>query len=704
MIALSIQGISPVLPLFVLAVMALLSIAIAWWSYHHLSSIPAGKKVALITLRSAAFFLLSLLLLNPFYVWEETEEQRPRLAVYLDNSQSVSIERGDYEGLDTYQQRIDAFREQLSDEYDLEWFLFGGSTEPGEQPQAVEPVTNLEQVIRHMSQQRGQTVASLLWSDGIATQGRDPVFSAQNAPFPIFTVPLGDTSAVRDVRIASLTYNNISYVQTRDRIAVEVQQDGYLDARADIQLLENGTVLESRSVRFAEESSNHEVIFEIEHTEEGLREFEVHIPALPDEFNEQNNTERFTVDVLDDKRIVWSLAFEVHPDIGAIRRFVAADQQTELFQYDEFGPDRYHGDDPMASDEQPDLLILHGLPPEHSRVSSWIEDQNSSKVLFLLPSSLDAARTSERPEWVPINPRTVGGMLNVHLSLSQELYTHPILELPQAAFRTYPTVRAFRGNYSLSSLATVLFSAEFQRSETGIPLLAVEESLDTRTVYVHGFGWNTWARSANEDVRNWYQQFFGNLFSWVSTSPQNRNLSIEPVKDRFAESEIVRIQGTLINERGEPETDAIVEISVLSSSTGEEQTYRLRHTGNGRYDVQLGSFPEGVYTIDAIAQKGDRTLGRADSRFEVSQATREFADTRRDDRVLRQIAERSGGNFIENADFEELFTSLRNAGLHQPIVDVRSETRFLYDIPFWFLIVVGLLTAEWILRRTSSLP
>jgi hypothetical protein len=79
--------------------------------------------------------------------------------------------------------------------------------------------------------------------------------------------------------------------------------------------------------------------------------------------------------VLDDKTRVLSFAFEVHPDVSSIRRLIATDQQNELISSTYLGNNRFAGGDPRELDEDPDLIVLHGLPSVHSGLFEWIYDQ-----------------------------------------------------------------------------------------------------------------------------------------------------------------------------------------------------------------------------------------------------------------------------------------------------------------------------------------
>jgi hypothetical protein len=60
---------------------------------------------------------------------------------------------------------------------------------------------------------------------------------AQNLSIPVITVPLGDTTQVRDIAVADVDYQQTVYTFTRQNIRVEIQQEGYEGEDAVVQLL-----------------------------------------------------------------------------------------------------------------------------------------------------------------------------------------------------------------------------------------------------------------------------------------------------------------------------------------------------------------------------------------------------------------------------------------------------------------------------------
>lgn len=696
-----IQGFSPVLPILLLIATWLICITIAWWSYQYITSISLWKKVALIGLRGSTLTILILLLFNPFLQYENVEIEKPSIFVYLDDSQSVDVNRGEYQGLDSYNQTIEEISNSVDPAYDYRYFLFDGDVTEGKEVNAEGSSTNLQRVIEHNSEYDSDAVAFVIVSDGIYTRGRIPIFSAQSLSTPIFTIPIGDTTEVQDVRLSNVDFNQIAYTNTSETIRINVEQDGYSDESVTVDLAEEGEPVGSENITFADISSSHTIDFTLEFDEPGFFEYEVNIPGLTDEFTLQNNTETFKIEVLDDKTQILSLAFEVHPDVAAVRRVMASDQQNEVTQSAQLRDGVFTGTNPIDIDQEFDLIVLHGLPSQQGALTDWL-DENSSVPIVVIQTP-NSYQYSEESSYFPHSIRSSGTVLDLHMTMEAERFSHPLLEFEEPDFRRFPTLKSWRSNYELSPLASTLLGAEYQRTETDIPILVTESDTDKRHVLVNAFGWHRFEISANEIVNEFFENLFTNIISWTATSPDDRNLVLEPAQSSFTENEPVLIRGKLVNERGEPESDATIELQFKNGSN-DDQSFRMRTVGNGNFEVELGSFPQGLYEITGTAVKGDRQIGQAETIFNISQSSLEFVNTKRNDPLLMQLAARTNGLFLSDNNLEPMFNLLEQRGDNEAIERVEERIEYISDLPFWFFIALMFLSAEWILRRTVSLP
>jgi hypothetical protein len=130
----------------------------------------------------------------------------------------------------------------------------------------------------------------------------------------------------------------------------------------------------------------------------------------------------------------------------------------------------------------------------------------------------------------------------------------------------------------------------------------------------------------------------------------------------------------------------------------------MRHTRNGEYRVNIGNLPQGNYQISGSATKANREIGEDEARFSISRSMVEFITTERDDQLLQQLALRTGGIFLGDYSAEPMLQFLEENNLDQTVESESEETRYFSNSPLWFVIAIILLTGEWLIRRTLSLP
>jgi hypothetical protein len=700
------QGFNPVLPIFLLALLFLFSAVIAWRSYSYLNTVSNLKKYSLIALRAGSLFVLLLLLLNPFISREDQNNSLPLIAVYADNTQSLSIERGDYSGIDSYNDIKRSIEQELNESFEIEQFLFDDEVNSGSELTLTGSTTHLQRVFEHYQENETRFSGTVILSDGISTMGRNPVFTVQNISKPMVFIPVGDTSGVKDVALSGTEIPETIYTFTNTTLTFELQQSSFEGEEAAVYVDRNGERVFTETQSFSAGQSSHTFELNEEFSEPGFYTYDIVVPILDGEFTEQNNSRSFTVEVQDNKTEILSLAFDIHPDVGAVRKLIASDMQNELTNATVLSNGRVLGQNPFTLSESPDLIVVHGLPEPGSEYSQWL-NTNTSPILFLSTPGTYQNGKSVRNYLTskPIRATGSGGLIGVQIENFLGDADHPILNVPAVNFQRMPFLITNQSDYTLSTGASVLFRATYLREVSPYPLLIVEEGINRRVAAVNAYNWYLFEQSPDRDYREFFTQLFTNIISWTASSPDNDNLILTPSRETFTENEAVKIDARLQNELDEPEPDATIEISVYEINSDEEIiSYRMNHNSRGSYTSDLGRLPSGIYRIEGTATKNGREIGTDQTSVTVGNSALEFLNTKRNDALLEQLSELSNGLFLQNGDLQELQPFFRSQLQSQTTADTNVSQIPIYRYSYWFFLILLLLSAEWILRRNISLP
>ncbi len=695
------QGFQFVLPAAVVALLIIAFYVLSWASYRKFHSMPLYSRWGLIILRGTALTLLLLLLLNPYFYSSQKVEVKPKIAVFLDNSESIGITKGEYNGLETYQKVLDELNFQSVDEAKIDYYSMGEKVAPTHPDSltASESQTNLSDPIKSILEMKEDVQAAVILSDGIITFGRNPSINAFNSSIPLYTIALGDTSKVRDISVSNVFTNPIGYTNTQHVMDAEISATGFKNNQTTVSLLSGDEVLEEQQIEFDTDDQVKQVQFNYELNEKGLKQFEIRTKPIVGEWSEENNKQLFSINILDSKVKILDVAFEIHPDVKAIRHVISQDRNNELTTLTWLGGDTFVED--LPDEKEFNLIIIHGIPTSN-RNFPFLNDLNTAPSILFEESAAPNQQFKEYDLLALIKAQSTR-VSKITLSPLLSSDEQPILEVPDINYSEAPPLLSPLRSALSKPQSTTLYAINFDGIETDFPAMAVLEQGNIRRAHVLPWGWFRMLQSTNPNHREFATTLLSNLISWTSSDPDNRKLRVSPSKQTFSSAEKPIINASLINERGDPENEGIIEIQ-LHNDDGTGRTFNMDNTGNGNYRLDLPRLSEGLYSYTATARKGERELETQQGEFLVSNSSSELTNTTRNDELLTSIAENSGGAFFTYENAHTLWDSLKSAH----VLEARIETVENYTFPvrfvYWFIIVLLFLVTEWIIRKYYSLP
>lgn len=703
MLLMEFQGFQSSFSPTVIVLALIVLVIVALFSYQKQKSLAPPVRWLLGSLRAITFIILALLLFNPVFFKSEVVERAPRLMVLFDNSESMDISKGEYQGAQSYIGLLDelAFNNQQNATFD--YFAFGNDIRPIQSSDSLsrnESQTNFTEAITQIEELQDDYNAAIIISDGVITIGRNPLIQAAGLSIPIYTIATGDTSLVRDVTINNVLTNNTGYTESNHIVEIEISQNGFSGSETALTILDgSGSVVESKDISFTASEEVQTVRFEIPLTEEGLQAFQVQLAPLAEEWSTENNSRTFSIDVLDSKTRVLHIASEIHPDVKAIRSLLRSDPAYELTTLTWLGGNSFVEQETPELDDL-DLIILHGLPQ-----SNWLPDQ--IEVLTQTPTlyvELPRTRRSS-PGELPISLIRNQGTQIFELNIvpNQTNEEHPILEVNEVNYDALAPVLTSLRTTANSVDIIPLLNTQFQNMVTPNPVLAITDRGNSRRAHIAAWGWFRLFQSSNETERVFVEELFLNVITWASNNPDERLLTISPSKTSFTSSEPVNINASLVNESGEAESDATIEFHLIDES-GNDRVFNLTNNGSGRYSIQFESLSNGLYSFTATARKGSRTLDEQSGEFLIENSSSELINTVRNDAFLSAIASESSGEFFIYNQIQEFWDTLRDQGRLTSAEELIEAYIHPIRSIFWFIVVILLLATEWLIRKNYSLP
>ena len=725
------------IPLWLVAVLAAAAAVTAYMAYANPPVPLSGTRRAGLTgLRLAALLLLLVLLLRPVYM-EPGAAPGTAVAVLLDDSRSMRLADG------LPQRRIDraatlvrdTIVPSLAGRFDVEVVTLDGTPLPAA-TDAVEPAaprTDLAAALQTVAERyEGRALAGVVVvSDGGDTggDGMDEVVGGSLGP--VYAVGLGPAADFPDLEVSALTAGEAAVAGSVVDLAAEVVARGGVPAPIPVRLLEGGRLIETRRVAPTAAGTPLRTVFRVAPDADAATLYTVEIPAADGEQVVENN--RRSVLVQPPARARRLLLVEGAPghEHSFLKRVWLADpglaidavvrkglnergEQTFYVQGDPSRTAALASGYPRSREAlfEYDAVVFANVEPaffqpaQLEMTAEFVAERGGGLLLLgAITLEGEGFAGSAIEAVIPLalsdrgRPVTAAGRFdNRHrLLLTADGEAHPIMRLGPDAGETrtgWEAAPRLAGSVSLGAArpgASVL--AHVGRPEGGAsPLVAVQRYGRGRAMVFAGEAAWRWKMMLPSGSRT-YDLFWRQAARWLSAEAPGR-LSLSAPSGRTPGERIdIDIHVHDASYRPRPDASPVVEVTTPAGDVQAVEAV-LADRGAGRFAARFRAADAGVYRIDASSGLEAEQPTVATRWVLAGGVDPEFADPRPDEALLRRLAGGSGGAYLEAAEARELGGLLRAAAVDPPPL-----TRELWHGVWTFLLLVGLLAAEWSLRR-----
>jgi hypothetical protein len=612
---------------------------------------------------------------------------------------------------------------------------------------------------------RGSSLSAVVMlTDGVTTEGEDLVKVSKYAAqlgVPLFFVGIGDSHEIRDLALHDVQVDEAVYVNDRVVFEARLTGHGFGDLEVPVQLFEKGKEggkpLKEERVKVDPQGKEVKVRLVYQPTEPGDKAFVIRVPVQGDEPPDNNRLERRVL--VREAKIHKVLYIEQYPrweyryiksllerESAQIRGNKAIDLRVLLLEADS----DYASQDRSALVDFPtraelnqfDVVILGDVDPKWTtRMTNHLQEiadfvrQRGGGLLMIageryaprvykesplkdvLPIDLTSAPAEEqndrervrgyRPELTPI------GRL------------HPIFRFTpdenqnDEIWNRLREMYWYAEGYQAKRAAEVLAVLPIGEGGEGDAVAAKERHPLVLQQFVGAgrsmfFGFNeTWRWRFREDELR-FNQFWVQAIRYLAVGRLGRvDLKVdrqvpyrrgEPIKItvRFPDDAPAPPQGTEVKvlvERRPPRAPGQAES--VKTTPVEVQTVQLRWLEGSRatYEQTLTRTPEGEYTFTLTAP----VVQGAKPSFEcrVLAPPGEMDQLQMNQADMEKAAQESHGKFYTFADADRLLDELP-AGVRVTL-NAPGPPALLWNHTFVFLIALGLLSLEWVLRKRKHL-
>lgn len=332
-------------PLWFWALLAIAALALIAYTYRSIYK-RSGRKLTwlLFGLRTFGVFAVMLALIKPAWTLTTSSTLQPKLALIVDNSQSMSILHA-APGSQDYTARYKRLLKfldspqgkNLRQAFDITALdINGAPLDMNNLPS--EPTSEQTDLVQSLSaasaRLRGQNAAGVvLISDGKDTTGRDNFLSLQEYPLPVHTIGFqqsASTSQQFDLAVLSVDCPQRTLVHNTVTVKIALSKDGGPAMELPIQIERAGNVLMAQKTTLTQGAAQQVVTLSYTPTQPGDFVLTARMPDQPGERTASNNFKLFKLRVdADPIRVLYVEGF-LRPEFTFLRERLTSDPDIDL--------------------------------------------------------------------------------------------------------------------------------------------------------------------------------------------------------------------------------------------------------------------------------------------------------------------------------------------------------------------------------------
>ena len=668
-----------------------------YWNNRHFTEDQGSYKwlqIIMATLRFLGVSLLSFLLLSPFVKSKTVDKVEPKVVFVHDNSESMLLSFDKLDSL-AYLGGTNTMLEEISSQYEIDYFTFGSSLKVGDTLNFEEKKTNLSEVLDELQGLyfNRNIGAVILASDGIYNEGMNPVYT--DFSFPLYTIAMGDTTAQRDLKVSSVRNNKIAYLD--DKVSVRVDVESY-SAKGENYKIELFSVLggtanriSSKSLKITENYQEQFAEFTINANSVGLQKYRAVVTELSDEVSYENNSRDFYIDVIDSRQKILLIANAPHPDIAAIKKVVESNKNYEIAVR--------MSDNVGVNLDDYNLVIFHQLPSSSNGSTGLIERVNTAKIpVWYIAGSSSGYSTLNQVQSVASVTPNANSTNDAGIAYNPNFNSFGLSENTTLKMKRFPPVTVPFGNYSLGTSSTILLKQRIGAVESDFPLLAFNETFGARNALFIGDGLWRWRMYDYLDNGNHvaFDELIIKTINFLALKADKRKFRVNSSSNAYYEGEMISIEAELYNESYELVNSPEVSL-VIKSEDGKEFPFEFNKSNNS-YQVKTNSLPIGTYTYLARTSFNGKNYS-AEGAFSINALQLEALQTSANHQLLNQLSVKTGGQMYYPDQLDELKSKLLEGNTMQTTLYESFKTRSIINLFWIFLVVMALFSVEWFMRK-----
>lgn len=733
-----------------LVFLALLFGFLVYLSYSNAKSrLSTSALVGLIALRSTSFALIIFLLLGPAIVVPSIVPRSSDIAILVDDSQSMLLadEAERRNRLDAVKAMLPVggdFLRQLDGKFIVDLYGFSADTAKASDVNELTgegTVTDFAQSLKSvMKSATGRPLSAVVvMSDGghnVSGDLEEQLRELRSRNIPVYTVGVGSAVPLKDAELVRVNVPRRVLVGSSVNAEALVRLSDSEPKNVLLSVREDGRTVKTRAVQLRGNGETQLVRVVLTPANAGLHRYTFSLTPLDDELTLANNNAETLVEVAEGPVRVLYMEGEPRWELGKLRSSLSVrEKNLQLVSLLRSGENKFYRQGveeegqlakgfPATAEE---LFAYDGLILGSVEAAFFTNDQLKNIEAFVARrgggllalggrSAFDGGKYASTviadllPLYLDGNAPQQQSVENstpvFRAQLTAQGRDHPATRLDEDAtlnqkkWDELPPLTIPEVLRGVKPGAAVLLGAA-RGDANGVPLLAEERYGRGRTMALTAS--DTWRWKMKLDVQNnIHETFWRQLLRYLVSAAPRQN-EIATGRDVYAPNEKARIVAEVRDQKYEPIKNANVK-AVITKPSGEKIEIPLKFNSQDAVEVFAGEFiPDepGQHHVELKAEGASTELKTAAARsdFLVTELNRESYNAKLNADLLQHVAAETGGKYYPLAEAKSLVADL----IYRDSPVSERVTKDLWDMPINFFLLIGLISAEWFLRKREGL-
>lgn len=669
---------------------------------YTLPKVTPSQKFVLTLLRSSIFALLLFVLFEPILSLFYKDEVEKKTFVFIDNSNSISVKDSSNRSA-----AITSFLENLNnnDGSKFKTFLFGDhidSIDVNTPFKFDQQKSNFSTVSDFIKKRNAEINSVIILSDGIITDGIDPIYQFEKFQIPFFTIGVGDSTHQKDAEIYNVTYNQFIYGGKQTSIETIIKQHGLGNEQTKVLLDEENNLIDSRELTLNESGMN-KISFSYSPKSGGEKKLRISVQPIRSEKNALNNSKTFFVNVLSSKIKVALIAGTPSSDLSAISSTQSHENNFEIHKFIQIAPNNLWSEGKNVNLDSADILFLVDFPSASTSSQFFnqvISQFEKNKPFFIsISSSTDLSLLKQIEKYLPISTRNIlSDIIQVQPELMSKEFGNYFSQFGNdiTIWNNLPPINQLGAPFYAKPESNVIVRSAVRGVPLETPLIAVRSIGNQRSFCINGWNYWRWNLQLAEKNPDFFPNLFNEIVKWLNLAQNKKQFFISTNKKIFSPGEEIELTAELYDKAFNPIDTAAINLKVKQN----QKVYDLSFipAGNGIYNSSFVPDSQGDFIFEGKVQLNQEPL-TSSGRFSVSTVSIEKIDTRMRTDYLQQIANLTGGAYLPIENCSRLTKYMAEKIKRNISIPLRSKTIELWNNKWLLFIIIGLFGLEWLIRK-----